>query len=226
MITEPQENIYTALLKFQQLNIGVAKAGNNPAFHSKYMQLDDVLEAVTASLNQLGVLIIQSPGEQGVTTRLISVADASEVTGFIPYTNTADAQKLGGCITYARRYALVAMLNLGAEDDDGQTASVQQTAPAQQTAPTQRTGYVSPAVAPLGGLPGLGQTVQIALTATESVPKGTTSTGNPYWTVTTDHGRMTSYAEMLPNMIYDCTVKGGSYNDRPTYSISKADVIF
>ena len=117
------EKIYTALLAFQALSVSVKKAGNNPAFHSKYMELSDVLEAVLGPLNELGVVILQIPTEKALLTRLVASEDGSSVESTVPYTDISTAQKLGGCITYARRYALVSMLGLNDSDDDGNVAS-------------------------------------------------------------------------------------------------------
>ena len=41
----------------------------------------------------------------------------------MPLPMITDAQKLGGAITYFRRYTLVSLLSLQAVDDDGETAS-------------------------------------------------------------------------------------------------------
>jgi hypothetical protein len=45
------------------------------------------------------------------------------VTSFMALPDLTDPQKLGSCITYYRRYSLVSLLALEAEDDDGNTAS-------------------------------------------------------------------------------------------------------
>ena len=44
----------------------------------------------------------------------------------IPLGDITDPQKLGGAITYYRRYTLQSLLGLQAEDDDGNTASGRQ----------------------------------------------------------------------------------------------------
>ena len=45
------------------------------------------------------------------------------IVSSIPLPEIQDPQKIGGAITYYRRYALVSLLGLQAEDDDGNTAS-------------------------------------------------------------------------------------------------------
>ena len=49
-----------------------------------------------------------------------------------------DMQKLGGAITYARRYTLSALLSMQAEDDDGNAASNKGMAPNKTTAVSKR----------------------------------------------------------------------------------------
>ena len=50
------------LLQFQKLNISVTKDADNPFFKSKYVPLNEVLAKVKKPLNDLGVVIIQTPG--------------------------------------------------------------------------------------------------------------------------------------------------------------------
>ena len=219
------QKIVTALLAFQKLGIVVTKDGVNPAFHSAYMQLDDVLEAVQGPLAKLGVVILQLPGEHGLLTRLVSVEDNSSVESFIPYTDTTTAQKLGGCITYARRYSLVTMLGIGDSDDDGETAS--QTSQASQLGTTpvrSQPTQARPQARPANGLPLEGQISQVELSISVVTPKGMTAKGNPYWSVETDSGKMTSFYELEEGQSYLATVKGGSYNSRPTYTITEASL--
>lgn len=158
--------IYKAILKFQALSVSVKKAGTNPAFHSKYMQLDDVLDAVLEPLNKLGVIILQTPQETALLTRLVAVEDGSSVDSYVPYTDVSTAQKLGGCITYARRYALVSMLGLNDADDDGASASAPRVQPARLVADNEQGNQIT----------------------VKSVYNGTGSTGKTYVALTLDDG--------------------------------------
>ncbi len=125
--------IYTKLLEFQKLGITLKKDGTNPHFKSSYVTLNEVLDKVKKPLNDAGVLIIQKGTSQweagkgyvesGLTTELVDTTDDTSVSSFIPFVGVSDMQKLGGAITYARRYALISMLGLEDEDDDGNTAS-------------------------------------------------------------------------------------------------------
>jgi hypothetical protein len=125
--------IYKKLLEFQKLGISVKKSSTNPHFRSNYADLNEVLDKVTKPLNNLGVVILQEPqmggawGEEpnraGLITTLYDTEDDTKVSGFLPFVQMDNAQKLGANITYNRRYSLVTMLGLEDEDDDGNKAS-------------------------------------------------------------------------------------------------------
>lgn len=114
--------IYKKLLEFQKLGISIKKDKRNPHFKNDYASLDEVLGKVKEPLNNLGVVIIPLPETTGVRTILHDTEDDTFVECFVPYINPTDMQKLGGAITYGRRYGLTSMLALEDEDDDGNSA--------------------------------------------------------------------------------------------------------
>jgi hypothetical protein len=92
----------------------------------KYLTLDKLLEEVLPKLTELGLLWQTSPAanEQGVPIlrySLTFVATEGQISGTFPLMVKPGAtpQDLGGALTYARRYALVTVLNIGQPDDDG-----------------------------------------------------------------------------------------------------------
>jgi hypothetical protein len=131
--------IYKKLLEFQKLNITIKKDATNPHFKSRYSSLNEVLDKVKGPLNELGVVIVQEVQDDGLRTYLVefgkhpprTVSDnepmqpfaSNYVECFVPFIGATDMQKLGGAITYARRYSLVTLLGLEDEDDDGNAAS-------------------------------------------------------------------------------------------------------
>ena len=115
--------IYKKLLKLQQQKITLIKNADNPYFKSKYVPLNQVLEAVKKPLNDMGVVIIQSSQIDGLKTILFDTEDKTSIESVSPYVAVSDPQKLGGNITYNRRYSLVSLLGLEDEDDDGNLAS-------------------------------------------------------------------------------------------------------
>ncbi len=120
--------IHKKLLEFQKLGITLKKDGTNPHFRSSYVTLNEVLDKVKKPLNDMGVVVLQkagtglSPDISGMYTTLMDTEDDTEITSFIPFVGATDMQKLGGAITYARRYSLIALLGLENEDDDGNSA--------------------------------------------------------------------------------------------------------
>ncbi len=103
---------------------------DNSYFKSKYAPLPDVLNDIRPILSENGISIIQSPvtdgaGSTGVETMLLHTSGQYILTDpyFLkPVKN--DPQTAGGAITYARRYALNAVLGIsGEEDDDGNIAN-------------------------------------------------------------------------------------------------------
>lgn len=123
-------SIYKKLLEFQKKGVTVEKDGTNPHFKSSYVTLNEVLDKVKGPLNELGVVIVQRPvqnapeaGYAGLETILVDTEDDTKVECFVPFVGATDMQKLGGAITYARRYSLVTLLGLEDEDDDGNGAS-------------------------------------------------------------------------------------------------------
>lgn len=116
-------SIYKKLLDFQKLGISIKKGNTNPHFKNKYADMNEVLEKIKKPLNDMGVLVIQLPEAEGLKTVLYDTESESQVDGFLPFVQRADAQKLGSNITYNRRYSLITMLGLEDNDDDGNTAS-------------------------------------------------------------------------------------------------------
>ena len=117
-----KETIYTALLKAQKAFPNIKKDSANPFFKSKYASLDAILEVVTPILHENDLFIAQFPinaeNRVGVYTS-IYYKDGTKIDGSFTLTLAKDdPQGAGSAITYARRYALVAMLSLNVEDDD------------------------------------------------------------------------------------------------------------
>lgn len=101
------------------------KAGGEYTFD--YVDLASVLDAVRGPLAKHGLSISQgTAGENGKTaleTRLMHVSGQWMESAY-PLSFQGSAQEKGSELTYARRYALCAMLGIAAEaDDDGNAAS-------------------------------------------------------------------------------------------------------
>jgi hypothetical protein len=123
--SESITKLTTAFVKFQGLMLKVGKDSINPHFKNRYASLSTIIEATQKPLADCGLAVIQLPaGENCLTTILIHESGEfiSESYKMTPSKN--DPQGLGSAITYQRRYALGAALNLNIdEDDDGNQAS-------------------------------------------------------------------------------------------------------
>lgn len=135
METENQQNIgkLAKALAAAQGDIQSAKKDkSNPFFKSKYADLASVWAACREQLSKNEIAVIQAPcvvdGVFGINTRLIH-SSGEEAGSFMPVSAsiTAKAQEMGSAITYARRYALSAMVGVAPDDDDDGNAATQST---------------------------------------------------------------------------------------------------
>ena len=122
------ESIFSALLKAQEGFTAIIKKSTNPAFKSKYANLEAVLDAITPALNANGLFLTQETSRVDnmieVKTIVFNAAGEKFEGGVtcLPIVKN-DAQGVGGAITYARRYSLKTMFALSEDDDDGNAAS-------------------------------------------------------------------------------------------------------
>lgn len=111
-----------------EMGASVTKDSKNPFFKSTYATLNAVLETVVPVLNAHKIFVGQLPaleanGEQVIVTTLTHESGQfMNSTMRVTLAKMNDPQAAGSGISYARRYALMSMLSLGAEDDDGEAA--------------------------------------------------------------------------------------------------------
>ena len=122
------ESIFSALLKAQTQFGAIVKKSSNPAFKSRYANLEAVLEAITPALNSCGLFLTQetSRSENMIEVKTIvfnSVGEKFEGGTTCLAIVKNDAQGVGSAITYARRYSLKTFFALSEDDDDGNAAS-------------------------------------------------------------------------------------------------------
>lgn len=143
MQTNSQSNILKSLLAARADFGPIVKDKVNPHYKSRYADLETVLDAVSESLAKHGLLLVQRTevGESGhvLLTELVEVASSDKIVSTYPLVPSRpnDPQALGSALTYARRYSILALLGVAAEDDDGQKASQQPRREASQ-APRQQ----------------------------------------------------------------------------------------
>lgn len=124
--SESIKELATALVKFHGEMGKVAKDKVNPFFKSKYADLSVILTAIKEPLLNAGLAVTQLPvGENQLSTLLMHGPSGEWIEATYAMAPVkADPQGLGSVITYQRRYALGAVLQLNIdEDDDGNAAS-------------------------------------------------------------------------------------------------------
>lgn len=125
--SESITKIAPALIAAQTTMGDAKKSTNNPFFKSKFADLNSVREAVLPSLheNKIGVFqpTVVVEGKLYVQTTLLH--DSGEYIAALTEVVCKDpnnAQQIGSAISYARRYGLQSMLNVGVVDEDGESA--------------------------------------------------------------------------------------------------------
>ena len=123
--TDEQKN--TPLMDFLQAQKEMkvpAKDAINPFHKSKYASLASVIFAVKEALNKNNIIIIQKNRKDDAGMYIETILlhkNGTEVASDKLYLLLVkqDMQSVGSAITYARRYSLLSLCCLAAEDDDG-----------------------------------------------------------------------------------------------------------
>lgn len=106
------------------------KDANNPFFKSKYVPLENVVEAIDDVAPKFGLTYSQYPvttddGKVGISTVLLH--ESGEFIEYPPATTKPDKntpQGVGSALTYMRRYSLSVVFGITSDqDDDGNEAS-------------------------------------------------------------------------------------------------------
>lgn len=126
------KTLLEALLAFQKDGPTVHKDAVNPHFKNRYVSLDSLTQTITPLLSAHGLVWTTMPCHDdagpALRYRLAHVASGEAIEGVMPLMlSKNDPQGQGSAITYARRYAISAVLGLSAEDDDGNAGSQRQT---------------------------------------------------------------------------------------------------
>lgn len=126
--SESINEIATALAAAQGTIKPAPKDSTNPHYKNNYADLTSVWTACRDSLATNHLAVIQSPefldGRVVLVTRIIHKSGQWLESELSVKPQQDTAQGIGSCITYARRYALAAMVGVVAdEDDDGNEAS-------------------------------------------------------------------------------------------------------
>ena len=125
--SESIASLAAALAKAQAVIEGAIKDKANPAFRSRYADLAAIWDAIREPLTANGLSLVQMPdmveGDPVLVTRLLH-SSGEWLEGTYPLNPVKqDPQGYGSAITYARRYAAMAVCGVAPEDDDGNAAS-------------------------------------------------------------------------------------------------------
>lgn len=144
-----------ALSKAQGAMESATKGVDNLFFKSKYADLNEYIQTAKKPLSDNGLAVIQHVGNSETKAKVTTILTHSSgqwMSSTIELAPTKqDPQGMGSAITYARRYSYGAILGMGAEDDDGNAASVAAKptpeAKAQAQQATQATGATTAQIA-------------------------------------------------------------------------------
>jgi len=116
------KQIIEALIKFQQEVGPIHKESS--AQYGKYADLQTVLTKVNPVLNANGLFLTQLLAGKDLVTEVYHIS-GERITSDCSLVITESRNALhswGGAVTYQRRYAILSILGLATEDDDGDSA--------------------------------------------------------------------------------------------------------
>ena len=126
MQSESIAALAAALSKAQADITGALKDSSNPFFKSKYADLASCWDACRKQLAANGLAVIQTTNTTDAGVVLVTTLAHSSgewIRGVLPVvTKDSGPQAQGSGITYARRYALAAIVGLAQIDDDAEAA--------------------------------------------------------------------------------------------------------
>jgi hypothetical protein len=128
MQSETINELAAALSAAQGKITGALKDSANPFFKSKYADLASVWDACRAALSENGLAVIQTTEnvtpEQIVVVTTLAHKSGQYIKGVLAMTpKDTSPQAYGSCLTYARRYALAAIVGVAQIDDDANAAT-------------------------------------------------------------------------------------------------------
>lgn len=117
-------NISKAMCSFNALNLRIEKNGEaniNATVKRKYVKLDDIMNVVRPELAKLNCYVEQHLAGDSVITRVVHISGEFIASKLHYQTWEANQvnnlQRLGGGLTYLKRYSISAILNIVADED-------------------------------------------------------------------------------------------------------------
>ena len=130
MKSEQINELAAALSKAQGQMVAARKDSLNPHFKNLYADLASVWDAIRGPLTANGLSVVQlasaEAGQAHIETTLMH-SSGQFISGKLSMASGTTPQQIGSAITYARRYALSAMVGIAPDDDEQRGASRQNT---------------------------------------------------------------------------------------------------
>ena len=129
--TDQINELAAALIKFQLDfdKVSLKKDAKNQHLRNSYISLDNLLNTIRPLLSKNGLVVTQDLAGDFITTTIYHTSGQFRGSSmpFNPMSGnkgTNNLQQIGGGITYAKRYALSAVLSISVDtDDDGNSMS-------------------------------------------------------------------------------------------------------
>lgn len=127
MTQKENKTLIQAIADFQKAAPIILKSATNPFFKSKYADLPAVWHTIHDLMSSNGLAVVNMnviiDGVEYLETRIYHTSGdyISSTSRLAPVKN--DPQSVGSAITYMRRYALMSLLGLVADDDDDGNAA-------------------------------------------------------------------------------------------------------
>ena len=129
--SEQINELATALAKAQGAITPAIKDSNNPFFKSQYADLASVWDACRKPLSENGLSVVQTiDGNDKLETTLLHSSGQFISSTLSIVAKDQTSQSIGSAITYARRYALSAIIGICPDDDDAEAAMGRPSEPA------------------------------------------------------------------------------------------------
>lgn len=124
------QKLITALIAFQSQISIIPKTKRNSRFNTYYADIESVVETIRKPLVDNGLAVVQSfawdaENRFHIMTTTLMHNSGESISSTMSLPPTVDSQQIGSAITYYRRYAIMSLLCLVAndEDDDGNASS-------------------------------------------------------------------------------------------------------
>ena len=117
--SETIQNLAKALLTFNAKPLKIQKNAKNPFFKSKYASLEDILDVISVPLHNAGLVVSCFPsGQHGLICMLMHADSGEYIETYYEVEGLKNtSQERGSALSYQRRYAIMAILNLNVCDD-------------------------------------------------------------------------------------------------------------